>query len=286
MTVRVAVSGAAGKMGRWIIALASGDEGVNIVAALERPESPAIGLDAGESAGVAGLSTAVGKQIEVDFDVMIDFSTPAAGVGWLNQCVRRSRPFVTGTTGYDEADRERFRAAAESIPVLKAPNMSVGVSLMLRVARQLAEVLDASYDIEITEAHHRLKVDAPSGTALALRDAVIAGRTRAGAAGPNVVYGRRGRTGPRPAGEIAVHTLRTGDVVGEHTVSFGGTGETLTIGHSARSRDIFAAGAIRAAKWIVGRPPGLYDMSDVLFGAASNGPARGVADRSNRERAG
>ncbi|MFQ5502043.1 MAG: 4-hydroxy-tetrahydrodipicolinate reductase, partial [Phycisphaerae bacterium] len=163
------------------------------------------------------------------------------------------------------------RAASERIPILHAPNLSVGVNVMLLVTEMLAKVLDASYDVEITEAHHRFKADAPSGTALALRDAVIAGRGefKAGKSDapepPAIVYGRSGETGTRPSGEIGIHSLRIGDTVGEHTVSFGALGETVRVCHTANSRDTFAAGALRAARWIVGRPAGLYSMRNVLF---------------------
>ncbi|MFH1417148.1 MAG: 4-hydroxy-tetrahydrodipicolinate reductase, partial [Planctomycetota bacterium] len=137
---------------------------------------------------------------------------------------------------------------------------------LLRVARQLGAVLDDAYDVEISEAHHRFKRDAPSGTALALRDAVAEGRRTSGGGEPGVIYGRRGETGQRPRGEIGVHSLRLGDTIGTHAVSFGTIGETITIGHEAHSRATFAHGALRAAKWLVGKPPGLYDMQDVLFG--------------------
>ncbi|MCZ6682378.1 MAG: 4-hydroxy-tetrahydrodipicolinate reductase [Planctomycetota bacterium] len=266
MPINLAVSGAAGKMGRRIIALADQDEQVRCVAALEREGAPEIGKDAGEIAGIDRLSIAVSDRAQANFDVLIDFSTPAATMHQLAQCTRMSRPIVIGTTGLDEEAMRVIGAAGESIAVLQAPNMSVGVTVLMRTVRRLAEVLDTSYDVEIFEAHHRFKVDAPSGTALALRDAVIEGRRCAGHGDSPVVYGRHGETGPRPQGEIAVHTLRTGDTVGEHTVSFGGLGESINVGHVARSRDVFAAGAIRAAKWIVGKPPGLYDMQDVLFG--------------------
>lgn len=266
MSINLAVSGAAGKMGRRIIALAAQDDQVRCVAALEREGAQEIGKDAGEIAGIDRLSIAVSDSAQSDFDVLIDFSTPAGTSRQLSECVRLSRPIVIGTTGLDDGAMTGIREAGKSIAVLKAPNMSVGVNVLLRTVRRLAEVLDTSYDVEIFEAHHRFKVDAPSGTALALRDAVIEGRRSAGHGDSPVVYGRHGETGPRPQGEIAVHTLRIGDTIGEHTVSFGGLGESVNVSHVARSRDVFAAGAIRAAKWIIGKPPGAYDMQDVLFG--------------------
>jgi len=256
-------------MGRRIIALSTTNPQVRCAAALEGLNSKALGADAGELAGVDSLGVVIADRLDAEVDVVVDFSTPAGSMHWLAVCAEHRLPFVTGTTGFTDEHRGRLREASGGIPVLVGANMSVGVNLMLRLVRQLAGLLDASYDVEIVEAHHRHKLDAPSGTALALRDAVVAGRSSDDANEPSVVYGRHGAVGPRPVGEIAVHTLRTGDVVGEHTVSFGGLGETITIGHAARSRNIFAAGALRAARWIVGRPPGRYDMQDVLFGDGS-----------------
>ncbi len=252
-------------MGRRIIALIAAAEDLQCAAALESPESDALGRDAGEMAGLGRMGLAVSEAAQGSFDVLVEFATPAATMKWLDLCLRTGKPIVIGTTGHNEDQLVRIRQAAESIPVLKAANMSLGVNVMLRVARQMARTLDESYDVEITEAHHRHKVDAPSGTALALGEAVADGRRAAGNA-PTFTHGRKGSTGPRPAGEIAIHSLRIGDTVGEHTVSFGGPGETLAISHRAHSRDTFAAGALAAARWIIGRRAGLYDMQDVLFG--------------------
>ncbi len=268
MSVGIAVTGAAGRMGRRIVALAAEDAEVRVVAALERAGDGAIGADVGELAGLGPMSLMVTDAVAADFDVLVDFSLPAGTRHWLDECLRRQRPIVTGTTGLGEEDQERIREAARTIAVLAAPNMSVGVNVLLRLARQLGAVLDASYDVEITETHHRFKVDAPSGTALALCEAVRAGRRSAGQPQQSIVHGRHGKTGQRPAGQIGMHSLRLGDVVGRHTVSFGALRETVTIGHEAYSRDAFAAGALRAAKWIADRPAGLYDMQDVLFGDA------------------
>lgn len=266
MSIRIVVAGAAGRTARRIVALASADPDVNVAAALESPGSNNLGTDAGDLAGVGPLSVPLSDHCPEDFDVLIDFSLPAGTIQWLEECRRLSRPMVIGTTGHSDAQLLQIRDAAQRIAVLQAPNMSVGVNVLLRLAGQLGELLGPSYDVEITETHHRFKVDAPSGTALALRDAVSRGRHASGEADPTVVYGRQGYTGQRPPGQIGIHSLRSGDTVGQHTVSFGTLGETITIGHSAHSRDTFAAGALRAAKWIVGRPPGIYDMHDVLFG--------------------
>lgn len=267
MAIRLAISGAAGRMGRRLVALAQQDAALRVTAALESADSPHLGDDVGELAGIGRIGVVVNHRPTADFDVLIDFSLPAGTVHRLELCRERQCPVVIGTTGHDDAQRTAIRRAAEVVPVLHAANMSVGVNLILRLVEDLARRLNAEYDVEITEAHHRFKVDAPSGTALALRDAVTRGRIAAGAATPTVVHGREGKTGARPPGEIGIHSLRIGDTVGTHSVSFGTLGETLTIRHTAHSRDTFAAGALRAAKWIVGTNPGLYDMSDVLFPA-------------------
>ena len=265
MPIRIAIAGAAGRMGRRIIALAAADPVLEVVAALEHGESADLGKDAGELAGVGPMSVVVADHVGVPFDVLVEFSLPEGTMQGLELCRSRGCALVTGTTGHTEAQLRTIRQASESIPVLKAPNMSVGVNVMLRLAEMVGGLLDAAYDVEITEAHHRFKVDAPSGTALALRDAVAEGRSAQDGVGPTVVYGRHGETGRRPAGEIGMHSLRIGDTVGEHSVSFGTLGETLTLSHAAHSRDTFAAGALRAAKWIAGKKPGLYSMRDVLF---------------------
>lgn len=263
MPLKIAIAGAGGRMGHRLIALVSADPSLVCVAALERSGSQALGRDAGTLAGVAPLSVEVCEEAGRPFDVLIEFSLPAGTMQWLEVCRSRGCAMVIGTTGHDDEQSERIKQASESIAVLKAPNMSVGVNVMLRLARMLAEILDESFDIEITETHHRFKVDAPSGTALALRDEVIEGR--GDGADARVVYGRHGKTGERSVGEIGMHSLRMGDVVGHHSVAFGTLGETVTISHEAHSRDTFVSGALRAAKWIAGKPPGLYDMQDVLF---------------------
>jgi 4-hydroxy-tetrahydrodipicolinate reductase len=260
MAINFAIAGAAGRMGRRIIALASADPELQCVAALEASGSSFLGKDAGELAGIGSCGVRVAANVETEFDVLIDFSTAAATCGWLDACERSGKPIVIGTTGHSEMERSCIAQASNRIAVLQAPNMSVGVNVMLGLVEQLARTLDPTYDVEIVEAHHRFKTDAPSGTAIALADAVARGRGGA----PAVVHGRTGATGQRPSGQIGVHSLRIGNTVGEHSVSFGSLGETITIGHTAHSRDTFVAGALRAAKWIVGKPHGLYAMSAVL----------------------
>lgn len=304
MPIKLAIAGAAGRMGRRLVALASADAELNVVAALEGPGCADLGRDAGELAGVGaigvcvaaeGLRNASAAPVGAAFDVLIDFSTAAATAGWIDWCVETKRPIVIGTTGHDAAAQTRIRAAAQSIAVLKSANMSVGVNVLLRLAREVGALLDDSYDVEVVESHHRFKVDAPSGTALALIEAIQRGRTDAGRAAGDVNAMRaadevnasraanhsepgRPRDGSAPSnpagpaarsgrapGEIGVHSLRIGDTVGEHSVQFGNLGETITLEHSAHTRDTFAVGALRAAKWIAGRAPGLYGMEDVLF---------------------
>jgi 4-hydroxy-tetrahydrodipicolinate reductase len=273
MPTKIAITGAAGRMGRRLIALAAADADLLIVAALEQPAATAIGTAAGLLAGVPGLAVPVTDSPPAEFDVLLDFSLPEGTARWLQFCQEAQRPIVIGTTGQTEAQLQQIRDAARVIPVLKAPNMSVGVNVLLRLTRELARILDASYDIEISETHHRFKVDAPSGTALALCDAVRQGRQLIGVPVPSVTYGRHGPIGERPSGQVGIHSLRMGDVVGEHAISFGTLGETITITHTAHSRDTFAVGALRAAKWLVGRAPGLYDMQHVLFGEAPHATA-------------
>lgn len=263
--VRVAISGAAGRMGRRLIALAYEDAELVVAAALEHKASPMIGRDAGELAGIGSIGLEVADSTDEPFEVLVDFSLPAGTIDWLERCVQAGRAMVTGTTGLSAEQRTAIEKASREIPIVRAPNMSVGVNVLLRVAKMLGATLDASYDVEITEAHHRFKVDAPSGTAIALRDAVAEGRTAFDGPEVSVAYGRQGETGARPAGQIGVHSLRLGGVVGEHRVSFATLGETLSINHTAYSRDTFATGALHAAKWLRGREAGLYSMQDVLF---------------------
>lgn len=259
---RLAIAGAAGRMGCRIIALAAEREGVDVVAALEGEGHPALGADAGTTAGVGAMGVAIQADTDAVFDVMIDFSHPAATARWVEVCVTAKRPIVIGTTGHTPEQIAPVTEAAKTIPVVKAANMSVGINLLLKLAAQVAKTLGDDYDIEIVEAHHRFKLDAPSGTALALRDAVIEATGRD--AGKDVVHGREGNLGERPRRQIGMHALRVGDTVGEHELHFGNLGETIVLKHSAHTRDTFAGGALRAAEWIHGKPVGLYDMQDVL----------------------
>ncbi len=260
--VNIAIAGAAGRMGGRILALAQADAQIDVVATLEKTGHPDVGTDAGEKAGLGRLGLPIQDRTETDFDVLIDFSTPEGTMHWLDYCLVRKRGIVIGTTGHTAEQLAAIEAAAASIPVLKAANMSVGVNVLLKVVAEVAAALGDAYDIEIVESHHRFKADAPSGTALALRDSIVKATSRD--ADKDVVYGRQGRTGQRPSRQIGMHALRMGDVVGEHEVHFGALGETVTIKHTAHTRDTFAQGALRAAAWLAGKPVGRYDMHDVL----------------------
>jgi 4-hydroxy-tetrahydrodipicolinate reductase len=259
---RIAIAGAAGRMGQRILALAWADPRFEVAACLERTGHERVGDDAGEPAGLGRIGLPIQDRTQTEFDVLIDFSLPEGTQHWLEYCLARQRAMVIGTTGHSPEGLAAVAQAGARIPLLQAANMSVGVNVLLKVVAQVAAALGESYDIEIAETHHRFKMDAPSGTALALRDAILAATGRD--ADQDVIYGRQGATGKRPARQVGVHALRMGDVVGEHQVHFGALGETVTLSHSAHTRDTFAQGALRAAAWLAGKPAGRYTMSDVL----------------------
>jgi 4-hydroxy-tetrahydrodipicolinate reductase len=263
--IRIGVAGAAGRMGRTLIQTVTETEGLSIGAASEQPGSSLLGADAGELAGVGRLGIEVCADLEpvVDaIDVLIDFTAPAATMRHLLLCRQAGRRMVIGTTGLDTDQRAAIKAAADDIAIVFAPNMSVGVNLCFKLLDVAARVLGDEVDVEIIEAHHRHKVDAPSGTALRMGEVVAhaLGRDLSEVA----VYGREGRTGPRERRTIGFETIRAGDVVGEHTVWFAADGERVEIAHKASSRMTFARGAVRAAGWVAGKERGVYDMQDVL----------------------
>ncbi len=263
--VRIIVTGAAGRMGSRIIALAAAAGDLALAGAVERKGHTAVGRDAGEVAGVGSLGVPIGDDLSSVIrsgQVVIDFTTPEATREHLTAAARAAVAAVIGTTGLTPEDLARAREAAARIPLLISPNMSVGVNLLFRLLRETARALGEEYDVEIVEAHHHGKKDAPSGTALQMAEVIAAalGRDLARVG----VYGRKGIVGERKREEIGIHTVRAGDIVGEHTVLFGGEGETITLAHRAHSRDTFARGALRAARWIVRQKPGLYAMQDVL----------------------
>ena len=262
---RVAVVGAGGRMGKTLVEAVGGVEGMRLGAATERPESSLIGVDAGELAGVGRLGVPISGSLEEvadDFDVVIDFTAPAATMEHLRLCRARGKRMVIGTTGLDEKQKSALTEASSEIGIVFAPNMSVGVNLCFKLLDLAARVMGDGVDIEIIEAHHRHKVDAPSGTALRMGEVVAEALDRD--LKSCAVYGREGVTGERERKTIGFETIRAGDIVGEHTVMFAATGERVEITHKASSRMTFANGAARAAGWIMQRETGIFDMQDVL----------------------
>ena len=268
MTLRVAIAGAGGRMGQALIEATLDADDLTLAGALDLPRSPAIGADAGER---CGRSTGIHVVSDVDdvvsvADVLIDFTRPAGTLAHLAACAHAGVAAVVGTTGFDEAGKAEIAQRAKSIPIVFAPNMSIGVNVLAALVERAAHLLGPAFDIEIVEMHHRHKIDAPSGTALALGEAAAAG---AGVAlSEHAVYAREGVTGERKPGTIGFATLRGGDVVGEHTVIFAGAGERIELTHRATSRGNFAAGALRAARFVGAKrsagDTGLYDMAAVL----------------------
>lgn len=263
--IRVAVVGAAGRMGKTLIGAVTAAEGMALTAATELPDSTLVGVDAGELAGVGKLGVLISHSLTKvvdDFDVVIDFTGPVASMVHLDVCRKHGKAMVIGTTGLNDDQKSAIKAAASDIGIVFAPNMSVGVNLCFRLLELAAQVMGDDADIEIVEAHHRHKVDAPSGTALRMGEVVAQalGRDLKDVA----VYGREGQTGARDPKTIGFETIRAGDVVGEHTVWFATEGERVEITHKASSRMTFAKGAARAAAWLVQRDKGLFDMQDVL----------------------
>ncbi|HLA83489.1 MAG TPA: 4-hydroxy-tetrahydrodipicolinate reductase [Thermoguttaceae bacterium] len=258
--VRIAIHGAAGRMGQRLIALAADDGQLELVAALELPGHPRLGEDAGQIAGVGSLGVSLADSFAAPIDVMIDFSLPEGAVAIAATCRKRNIPLVVATTGLEPAQAEAVKAAAADIPLLWAPSMSLAVNLTMKLAAVAAGALkDQDADVEILERHHRFKADAPSGTALAFGRVIAERMGQTGAR-----HGREGRIGARPHGEIAYHAIRTGDNAGEHTIVFGMLGETIELTVRASNRDCYAKGALAAAKFLVGRPAGAYTMADVL----------------------
>jgi len=262
----IAILGAAGRMGQSLLRCAAKNPDLNVVAAVERPDAPMIGQPvkpfAGLTSSLLSDSLVFTAAWPVDAQVVIDFTFHAAVPGNLAHAVANKQGYVLGTTGLADNEKALVLAAAKTIQIVWAPNMSLGVNLLLELVRRAAAVLGPDYDAEIVEMHHRLKKDAPSGTALGLAEALAAGR---GVDLKEVAcYGREGITGERPLGEIGIHALRGGSVVGDHTVMFAADEERIEITHKASSRDAFAAGALRAADWLRERPAGLYTMRHVL----------------------
>ena len=262
---RIAIPGAAGRMGRNLIDACQRADGISLGVATERGGHDLIGSDAGIVAGVGELGVVINDDLEGvvgQFDVLIDFTAPQATLAHLDICRRHGKRIVIGTTGFDEAQKQRITDAANDIGIVFAPNMSVGVNLCLKLLDMAARVLGDEVDIEVIEAHHRHKVDAPSGTALRMGEVVAEALGRD--LNDCAVYGREGITGERDRKTIGFETIRAGDIVGEHTVMFAAEGERVEITHKASSRMTFASGAVRAAGWVMSQQAGLYDMQAVL----------------------
>ncbi|MCA9666010.1 MAG: 4-hydroxy-tetrahydrodipicolinate reductase [Myxococcales bacterium] len=267
MSIGVGIVGAAGRMGQELVREVYGHEALRLAAACESPGSPAVGRDAHAVAGIGEpAGVIIGDDLEAMVracDVVIDFTAPAVSVKVAALCAEHGKALVVGTTGLDAAQGEKLAAAAERVPVVWAPNMSVGVNVLIGLVEQAARTLGASYDIELVETHHRHKKDAPSGTALRLARAAAEGTRELGTFEERANYGREGLD-PRRPHQIGIHAVRGGDVVGDHTISFCTDGERVELSHRASSRRTFTQGAVRAASWVHGRDAGLYDMRDVL----------------------
>ncbi|MEW6186016.1 MAG: 4-hydroxy-tetrahydrodipicolinate reductase [Thermodesulfobacteriota bacterium] len=263
--INVIVAGAGGRMGGRIIQLINETQDLTVAGGFEKADHPALGKDLGEwvGSGKKGVLIVAGLEEVIDRgEVIIDFTFHTASMDHLRLAAQRKKPIIIGSTGFTAAEMEEAKTLAESVPCVLAPNMSVGVNVLLKVVGEVAKVLGEDFDIEVLEAHHNLKKDAPSGTAMKL--AQVLAQARSLDLDQAAVYERKGIIGERKRGEIGIQTLRAGDIIGEHTVLFGGQGERIEIIHRAQSRDTFVRGALRAARWIVGRGNGLYDMQDVL----------------------
>ncbi|HBO45061.1 MAG TPA: 4-hydroxy-tetrahydrodipicolinate reductase [Planctomycetaceae bacterium] len=258
--VRVAINGAAGRMGQRLVALISQDRQLKLVAAIDVPGHARLGQDAGQIAGVGPLDVALSDALSVEADAVIDFSLPDGAEAVVRVCRDKKVPLVLATTGLEPPQVEAIREAAKAIPLLWAPNMSLAVNLTMKLAAVAAAALKGQdADVEILERHHRYKADSPSGTALKF------GQIIAGEMGQTETrHGREGRVGERPHGEIGYHAIRVGDNPGEHTIVFGMLGETVELTVRATNRDCYALGALAAAKFLVGKPAGMYSMADVL----------------------
>src|SRR5271169_3167296 len=263
--IKAVVTGAAGRMGSRIINVLATSEGIGLSAALERKGHQLVGQDACSTAGLPAGGILVTDDVVAALktsDVLIDFTMPEASLEHVRACSELGKAAVIGSTGFSSEQLKEVSKYVQKIPCVLSPNMSIGVNLCFKILEEVAKTIGQDYDMEIVEAHHRMKKDAPSGTAMkmaqVLAQAVNRNLDEVG------VYARKGIIGERSKKEIGIQTLRAGDIVGEHTVMFAGRGERIEITHRAHSRDTFAAGAIRAAKWVVGKKPGLYDMQDVL----------------------
>ncbi len=263
--IRTVVCGAGGKMGKRICALIENDDELELIGAIEAKSSKYIGNDVGAVCGIGEKNIEVTYKLDDvmdDGEVIIDFSTPASTLSNVRAAAENKKAMVIGTTGFSPEELDEIKKLSVRIPIVLAPNMSLGVNILFKLVEDVAKILKDDYDIEIVEMHHRFKKDAPSGTALKLAEHAAAG------IGQNLddvaVYGRQGNIGERNRQEIGIMSLRGGDVVGDHTVVFAGLGERIELTHKATSRDTFALGALKAAKWVIDKVPGFYNMQDVL----------------------
>ncbi len=263
MGIKLVVIGAAGRMGSRILSLAAEFGQFDIVAAVERPGHPDLGKSLIPAANSSSAEILLADTCEtVEADVAIDFSLPEASEQTADFCLKNDIALVCGTTGLNDQHRDKLKDASKQVPVLYATNMSVGMNALFALAGKVASMLGEDYDVEIVEQHHRFKKDAPSGTAKTLAENIC--RATGRDAAESLVHGRSGTDAQRQKGEIGMHAVRAGDIAGVHSVIFGTPGETITVNHTANSRDTFVRGALRAAQWLVGKQPGLYSMADVL----------------------
>lgn len=262
--VKVAVAGCAGRMGQRLLWAFSESALAKVSAAFEIKGHPLLGHDSGMVAGIGGNNILITDSVEsiLGADVLIDFTLPDSTEANIRFCEKNGISMVIATTGLNAAQKDLIASAAKKTAIVFAPNMGVGINVLLSIIKKIASVLGDAYDIEIVEAHHNKKKDAPSGTALGLAEAAAAGLDVSLA--DHAVYGRQGLVGPRPRKEIGIHAVRGGDIIGEHTVIFAGPGEKIEVSHSVLTRDVFAKGAVRAAEFLSGKRSGLYTMQDVL----------------------
>lgn len=263
--VKVVIIGIAGRMGRTVLRVVHDTEGIRCIGGVEQPDHPLLGVDINELIGLKPCGVRVSADLEEvipEADVLIDFSHPEASLKALEVASKHAKAMVIGTTGFTPEQQRAIESFVQKVPCVLSPNMSLGVNLLFKLVEIAARVLGRDYDVEILEIHHRHKKDAPSGTALRLGQVASAALEKDFE--QSTVFGRKGLTGPRPPDQLGIMALRGGDVIGDHTVFFLGEGERLELVHRASSREAFARGAVKAAFWVVGKPPGLYDMLDVL----------------------
>jgi len=262
MKYNLVINGAAGRMGKTILALAAREDALNIIAAVEKPDHPDLGKDAGTVAGIEPINVKLDTIFPPQADVMIDFSLPEAADKILDFCTKNTIALVMGTTALAQTQHDIIKKAAKKIPILYATNMSVGMNILFNITPKVAEMLGDEYDIEIIEAHHRFKKDAPSGSAMTLAKNIAKKTNRKF---PEcLTHGRHGKDNLRQKNTIGIHAIRAGDITGQHSIIFSTLGETVTISHNAHNRNNFATGALRAAMWIADKKPALYSMANVL----------------------